>query len=94
MPTMQASMRAETARFGGGGWVEVASGTRLITIDEFRIISSVPQDFVFPEYEGEAPQKHQQRCWERLGRIHLPLQVYHLAKTIRKNILEPYRNQK
>lgn len=91
-PTITASDHSigETANFSCGGYVETMDGeTRKYTIDELKVLSSVPADFKFPRQPKESDNKHFQRSWERLGRIHAPLQVYHLAKSIRENIIEP-----
>lgn len=96
-PTITASDHSigETANFSCGGFVETNEGvSRKYTIDELKVLSSVPKDFVFPPQEKESKSKHFIRSWERLGRIHVPLQVYHIASEIRKNILEPYYQNK
>lgn len=95
-PTITASDHSigETANFSCGGYLETVDGkTRKYTIDELKVLSSVPQDFVFPRQPKESDNKHFQRSWERLGRIHAPLQVYHIARSILKNIIEPYHKE-
>jgi len=68
-----------TAQFSAGGFCETVDGTiRKFTIKELKLLSSVPQDF---KLIGTFKQR-----WERLGRIHLPLQVYYLASTLRKQL--------
>lgn len=92
-PTITASDHSigETANFSCGGYCEDDKGkTRKYTIDELKVLSSVPADFVFPRQEKETDKKHFQRSWERLGRIHVPLQVYHITKAIREQIIEPF----
>jgi DNA (cytosine-5)-methyltransferase 1 len=92
-PTITASDHSigETANFSCGGYCEDNKGkTRKYTIDELKVLSSVPSDFVFPRQEKETDKKHFQRSWERLGRIHVPLQVYHITKAIREQIIEPF----
>lgn len=96
-PTITASDHSigETANFSCGGFVETVEGeSRKYTIPELMVLSSVPKDFVFPKQEKETKNKHFIRSWERLGRIHVPLQVYHLAKAIREHIIEPYYQNK
>jgi hypothetical protein len=85
----------ETANFSCGGYCEDDKGkTRKYTIPELMVLSSVPPDFVFPRQEKETDKKHFQRSWERLGRIHAPLQVYHITKAIREQIIEPFYSNK
>lgn len=79
-----------TGDFSAGGFVETADGTRRkYTIDELKVISSVPKDFVFPRQPNETDRKHFIRSWERLGRILLPLFAYHLGMAVRQNVIEP-----
>lgn len=81
----------ESANFSCGGFCEDRTGkTRKYTIDELKILSSVPRDFRFARQPKESDNKHFQRSWERMGRIHVPLAVYHIMKLIRTQILEPY----
>lgn len=96
-PTITASDHSigETANFSCGGYCEDNKGkTRKYTIDELKVLSSVPPDFAFPRQEKESDKKHFQRSWERLGRIHVPLQVYHITKAIREQIIEPFHLNK
>lgn len=95
-PTITASDHSigETASFSCGGYLETLDGqTRKYTIEELKILSSVPADFVFPRQVKETNNKYFQRSWERLGRIHAPLQVYHIALSIRKHIIEPLHKE-
>lgn len=72
-----------TANFSCGGFVEDKKGVqRKYTIDELKRIFTFPEDF---QLKGKFIQQ-----WERLGRSHVPLAVYHIAKTIREQILDPY----
>lgn len=92
-PTLTASdyKIGYTADFSCGGFIETDTGEiRRYTIEELKVLSSVPKDFVFPTPEGESASKHFARSWERLGRIHVPSSVYHITKNIREKILEPY----
>lgn len=91
-PTITASDHSigESANFSCGGFIETKDGERRkYTIEELKVISGVPKDFVFPRQPKETDKKHFQRSWERLGRIHTPLQVYHIANAIRAQIIEP-----
>lgn len=95
-PTITASDHSigETANFSCGGFVETADGVqRKYTISELKVISGVPADFKFPKQEKESARKYFQRSWERLGRIHSPLSVYPIVKSIRETVLEPARSQ-
>ena len=81
----------EYARYSSGGWVEDDKGVRRKwTIPELKVVSGVPVDFKFPKYEDEKPRKRFQRAWERMGRIHGPIQVYYLGKAIREQIFEKH----
>lgn len=94
-PTITASDHSigETANFSCGGFCETDKGeTRKYTIDELKVLSSVPADFVFPRQPKESDKKHFQRSWERLGRIHVPLQVFHLSKALIESVIEPSYN--
>ena len=53
---------------------------RKFTIAELRRITSIPDDFVLT---GSFEQQ-----WERLGRMVPPVMMYHIADTIRKEILD------
>lgn len=88
-PTIVASDfdTGENARFSCGGWCEDDQGRRRkYTLQEVRRIMCFPDDF---KLTGTPRQQ-----WERLGRSHVPLQVYHLTKAIRKHVLEPYYDSK
>tara|TARA_B100000700_G_scaffold88627_1_gene99999 strand:- start:114671 stop:115867 length:1197 start_codon:yes stop_codon:yes gene_type:complete len=88
-PTIVASDfdTGENARFSCGGWVEDDQGRRRkYTLPELRRVMCFPDDF---KLSGTPRQQ-----WERLGRSHVPLQVYHLSKAIRENVLEPYYDSK
>jgi DNA (cytosine-5)-methyltransferase 1 len=81
-PTITASDHSIglTANFSCGGFVETVDGeVRKYTIKELKAISGVPSDF---KMIGNFKQK-----WERLGRIHVPIQVYYLAASLRDNVL-------
>jgi DNA (cytosine-5)-methyltransferase 1 len=84
-PTIVASDfdTSETARFSCGGWCEDDEGRRRkYTLLELRRLMTFPDDF---KLTGTPRQQ-----WERLGRSHAPLQVYHLANALRTSVLEPY----
>lgn len=84
-PTIVASDfdTSETARFSCGGWCEDNKGRRRkYTLWEVRRLMTVPDDF---KLTGSPRQQ-----WERLGRIHAPLQVFHLAKALREQVLIPF----
>lgn len=88
-PTIVASDfdTGENAAFSCGGWCEDdQERRRKYTLLELRRIMGFPDDF---KLTGTPRQQ-----WERLGRSHTPLQVYHLAKTIRDKILIPYYDSK
>jgi site-specific DNA-cytosine methylase len=88
-PTIVASDydTGENAQFSCGGWCEDDQGRRRkYTLAELRRIMCFPDDFLLT---GNPRQQ-----WERLGRSHVPLQVYHLTKAIRKHVLEPYYDSK
>lgn len=88
-PTITASDydTGENARFSSGGWIEDESGRRRkYNLQELRRIMTFPDDF---DLTGNPRQQ-----WERLGRSHAPLQVYHLAKALRDNVLRPYYDSK
>lgn len=79
------------ARYSSGGWLEDDQGVRRKwTIPELKVVSSVPADFKFPKYENEKPKKRFQRAWERMGRIHAPLQVYYLGRAIKEQIFDAH----
>lgn len=72
-----------TALFSNGAWVETKDGTRRrFTIGELKRMFSFPDDF---KLEGSFIQQ-----FERLGRSHLPMQMYRVASMIAKEILEPW----
>lgn len=80
-----------TGDFSAGGFVETSDGVRRkYTIEELKVVSSVPTDFVFPRQPNETDKKHFIRSWERLGRILLPLFAYHLGMAVRQKVIEPY----
>ena len=88
-PTVVASDfdTGENASFSCGGWIEDDQGRRRkYNLNELRRIMGFPDDFLLT---GTPRQQ-----WERLGRSHSPLSVYHIAKTLRKEILEPYYERK
>lgn len=84
-PTVTASdgSTSETAGFSCGGFVETDRGVRRkYTIEELKVIFGFPEDF---KLTGKFEQQ-----WERLGRSHVPLQAYALARQIRKHVLDVY----
>ena len=88
-PTIVASDfdTGENASFSCGGWIEDNQGRRRkYNLQELRRIMCFPDDF---KLTGTPRQQ-----WERLGRSHLPLQVYHLTKALRDNVLRPYYDKK
>jgi site-specific DNA-cytosine methylase len=88
-PTIVASDfdTGENASFSCGGWCEDDLGRRRkYNLSELRRLMCFPDDF---KLSGTPRQQ-----WERLGRSHLPLQVYHLTKAVRTNILEVYYDSK
>lgn len=88
-PTIVASDfdTGENASFSCGGWLEDDQGRRRkYNLLELRRLMGFPDDF---KLTGKPRQQ-----WERLGRSHSPLSVYHIAKTLRKEILEPYYDSK
>jgi DNA (cytosine-5)-methyltransferase 1 len=88
-PTIVASDydTGENASFSCGGWIEDNQGRRRkYNLRELRRLMTFPDDF---KLTGNPRQQ-----WERLGRSHAPLQVYHIAKAIRDNILKPYYDSK
>jgi DNA (cytosine-5)-methyltransferase 1 len=88
-PTVVASdfHTGENAGFSCGGWIEDdKERRRKYNLPELRRIMCFPDDFLLTG----APRQQ----WERLGRSHVPLQMYHIALAIRKHILEPYYDSK
>jgi DNA (cytosine-5)-methyltransferase 1 len=82
-PTITASdsTNSETAQFSCGGFIETQDGEqRKYKISELKKIFTFPPDF---ELTGKFEQK-----WERLGRSVPPMFMYHVAKTIGKEILD------
>ena len=67
-----------SAALSSGGWVRDGGGTRRLTIDELKIISSFPDDF---KLTGTWRQQ-----WERLGRAVPPLLAKAIADHIRDNV--------
>ena len=61
------------------GLVETATERRKFTIEELKRICAFPDDFIL---KGTYSQQ-----WERLGNAVPPMMMYHIAKTIRDNIL-------
>lgn len=88
-PTIVASDfdTGENASFSCGGWIEDVEGRRRkYNLNELRRLMTFPDDF---SLTGTPRQQ-----WERLGRSHAPLQVYHIAKALRDNVLRPYYDSK
>jgi DNA (cytosine-5)-methyltransferase 1 len=88
-PTIVASDfdTGENASFSCGGWIEDDKGRRRkYNLAELRRLMTFPDDFLLT---GSPRQQ-----WERLGRSHAPLQVYHIAKALRDNVLVPYYKSK
>lgn len=82
-PTIVASdgTNSETAAFSSGGFIETLKGERRkYTIDELKKIFTFPQDFVLT---GSYKQQ-----FERIGRSVPPRMMWHVVKTLRKEILE------
>lgn len=70
-----------TADFSSGAFCELDDGTiRKYKINELKAISGVPKDF---KLLGTYKQR-----FERLGRIHVPVQVYYLAAHLAETVLE------
>lgn len=88
-PTIVASDfdTGENASFSCGGWIEDDQGRRRkYNLNELRRLMTFPDDF---KLTGTPRQQ-----WERLGRSHAPLQVYHIAKALRDSVLRPYYESK
>lgn len=88
-PTIVASDfdTGENASFSCGGWIEDEKGRRRkYNLNELRRLMTFPDDF---DLTGTPRQQ-----WERLGRSHAPLQVYHIAKALRDSVLRPYYESK
>lgn len=82
-PTIVASdgTNSETAGFSCGGFIETDKGERRkYTIEELKVICGFPKDF---KLTGKFEQQ-----WERLGRAVPPLMMYHIARTVRKEIFD------
>lgn len=79
--TASDSGTSPTAKFSDGGFViDIDGDMRKYTIDELKVICGFPSDF---KLLGTYDQQ-----FERLGRSHVPVQVYWIAKTIIENIHE------
>ena len=61
------------------GLDETATERRKFTIEELKRICAFPDDFIL---KGTYSQQ-----WERLGNAVPPMMMYHIAKTIRDDIL-------
>lgn len=72
---------SRTAYLSANGYVRVRTGVRKLTIAELKRICSFPDDFILT---GTFEQQ-----WERLGRAVPPVMMYHVAKTIKEQILCP-----
>lgn len=84
-PTITASdaIAYETARFSSAGFIELYTGERRkLTIDELKVVCSFPPDY---KLKGTFEQQ-----WERLGRAVPPVMMYHVAKAMAENVLDPY----
>ena len=85
MPTITASdaIAYETARFSSAGFIEDNKGRRRkLTIDELKVISGVPHDYIL---KGTFEQQ-----WERLGRICVPAMTHAASKAFIEHVLLPY----
>lgn len=79
--TASDSLTSPTAKFSDGGYIETFGGEqRKYDIDELRVICGFPKDFkLLGTYEQQ---------FERLGRSHVPVQMYWVCKTIADEILD------
>lgn len=83
--TASDSLTSPTAKFSDGGYVQTFDGEkRKYTIDELKVICGFPHDFkLIGKYEQQ---------FERLGRSHVPVQVYWIGKTIADKILDKIKD--
>lgn len=81
--TASDALRYETSCFGSAGFVEDLKGKRRkLTIDELKVISGMPHDFVL---KGSFEQQ-----WERLGRICVPQMTCAASTAFIEHVLKPY----
>lgn len=93
-PTITAADHSigETAQFSCGAFIATKDGaTRKYTIEELKVLSSVPTDFEFARQPNVTDKKHFITSWIRLGRIHAPISVYHIASLLRQQVIEPFK---
>lgn len=69
----------EMCSMSSPGYVSTATENRKLTIKELYKLFALPSDF---KLIGDFKMK-----WERIGRIHVPLQVYYIAKTLSDEVL-------
>ncbi|MEG0375624.1 MAG: DNA cytosine methyltransferase [Raoultibacter sp.] len=89
MPTITAAdaIAYETARFSSAGFIEDNKGQRRkLTIDELKVISGLPSDYVLT---GKFEQQ-----WERLGRICVPAMTEAASKALIEHVLIPYAKKR
>lgn len=89
MPTITAAdaIAYETARFSSAGFVEDNQGRRRkLTIDELKVVSGLPHDYVL---KGTFEQQ-----WERMGRICVPAMTQAASRAFIEHILIPYAKKK
>lgn len=79
--TASDSLTSPTAKFSDGGYIETFDGEqRKYNIDELKVICGFPKDFkLLGKYEQQ---------FERLGRSHVPVQMYWVCKAISEQILD------
>ncbi|QYW03012.1 hypothetical protein pEaSNUABM13_00053 [Erwinia phage pEa_SNUABM_13] len=85
MPTITAAdaIAYETARFSSAGFIEDDKGhRRKLTIDELKVVSGMPSDYVLT---GKFEEQ-----WERLGRVCVPAMTCAAASALIRHVLEPY----
>lgn len=72
-------LRGLTSAKSGGDWVREGFALRRFTIDELKLLSSFPADFVLT---GSFEQQ-----WERLGRAVPPVMMQRIAATLAREVL-------
>lgn len=79
--TASDSLTSPTAKFSDGGFIQTFDGDkRKYNIEELKVICGFPEDFkLIGKYEQQ---------FERLGRSHVPVQMYWIGKTIADEILD------
>lgn len=89
MPTITAAdnIAYETARFSSAGFIEDSKGQRRkLTIDELKVVSGMPHDYVLT---GKFEEQ-----WERLGRVCVPAMTYAAASALIEHVLIPYAKKR